>query len=132
MTTPQIQEIVEQQEILLSKRNRPSVKKYNGFVQRYDNPILTAAHIPVSWRFDLNMETNPYVMERFGFNAVFNAGAIKWNGKYLVIARVEGYDRKSFFAIAESPNGVDNFRFWDYPVQLPETDEKKPMCMICA
>lgn len=90
----------------------------NGIFERYEYPILTAAHTPLEWRYDLNPETNPYLMERFGINAVFNAGAIKLNGKYLIMARVEGYDRKSFFAIAESPNGVDNFRFWEYPIQL--------------
>jgi 4-O-beta-D-mannosyl-D-glucose phosphorylase len=83
----------------------------NGVYDRYINPVLTAAHAPVFWRYDLNPETNPYLMERFGINAVFNAGAIKWKGKYLLVARVEGVDRKSFFAIAESPNGIDNFLF---------------------
>ena len=95
----------------------------NGVYNRYINPILTAAHAPVSWRYDLNPETNPYLMERFGINAVFNAGAIKWQGKYLLMARVEGVDRKSFFAIAESPNGIDNFTFWEKPVAIPETDD---------
>lgn len=92
----------------------------NGVFERYKYPILTADHPPLEWRYDFNPETNPYLMERFGINAVFNAGAIKFNGKYLVMARVEGHDRKSFFAIAESPNGIDNFRFWEYPVQLPD------------
>jgi 4-O-beta-D-mannosyl-D-glucose phosphorylase len=95
----------------------------NGIFDRYQNPVLTAAHAPVFWRYDLNPQTNPYLMERFGINAAFNAGAIKWNGKYLVVARVEGLDRKSFFAVAESPNGIDNFKFWDYPINLPETGE---------
>jgi 4-O-beta-D-mannosyl-D-glucose phosphorylase len=95
----------------------------NGIFDRYQHPVLTAAHAPVFWRYDLNPQTNPYLMERFGINAAFNAGAIKWNGKYLLVARVEGWDRKSFFAVAESPNGIDNFTFWDYPVDLPETDE---------
>src|SRR6202012_6135631 len=95
----------------------------NGIFDRYQNPVLTAEHAPVFWRYDLNPLTNPYLMERFGINAAFNAGAVKWNGKYLLIARVEGWDRKSFFAVAESPNGIDNFTFWDYPVYLPETDE---------
>lgn len=107
---------------LLNKPNLPS-DSYNGYVQRYTNPILTAQHIPISWRFDLNPATNPNLLERIGYNAVFNAGAIKWNHKYLVVARVEGYDRKSFFAIAESPNGIDNFKFWEYPIQLPEINE---------
>src|ERR1700754_605096 len=95
----------------------------NGIFDRYQNAVLTAAHAPVFWRYDLNPETNPYLMERFGINAAFNAGAIKWQGKYLMMARVEGIDRKSFFAIAESPNGIDNFRFWDKPAVIPETDE---------
>ncbi|MHA4810415.1 glycoside hydrolase family 130 protein [Flavitalea flava] len=95
----------------------------NGVIDRYKNPILTAAHIPLFWRYDLNEKTNPFLMERFGINGVFNAGAIKWENKYLVMARVEGVDRKSFFAIAESPNGVDNFRFRDSPVHIPGTGE---------
>jgi 4-O-beta-D-mannosyl-D-glucose phosphorylase len=95
----------------------------NGIYDRYENPILTAAHAPLFWRYDLNPRSNPYLMERFGINAAFNSGAIKWEGKYLLVVRVEGVDRKSFFAVAESPNGIDNFRFWDYPIRLPETDE---------
>ena len=95
----------------------------NGIFDRYQYPVLTAAHAPVFWKYDISPQTNPYLMERFGINAAFNAGAIKWNGKYLLVARVEGWDRKSFFAVAESPNGIDNFVFWDYPVDLPETDE---------
>ena len=93
----------------------------NGIYQRYQNPVLTADHIPLNWRYDLNEKFNPHLIERIGINAVFNAGAIKFNGKYLLIARVEGNDRKSFFAIAESENGIDNFKFWEYPVVLPET-----------
>ena len=95
----------------------------NGIYDRFVNPVLTAAHTPVFWRYDLNPKTNPYLMERFGINAVFNAGAIKWQDKYLLMARVEGMDRKSFFAIAESPNGVDSFVFWEKPVYLPETED---------
>jgi 4-O-beta-D-mannosyl-D-glucose phosphorylase len=93
----------------------------NGIFERYQHPVLTAAHAPLFWRYDLNPQTNPHLMERFGINAVFNAGAIKWQGKYVVAARVEGMDRKSFFAIAESPNGIDQFQFWDYPITMPET-----------
>ncbi len=92
----------------------------NGLFTRYENPILTAAHTPVIWRYDLDEATNPYLMERIGMNATLNSGAMKWNGKYILVVRVEGADRKSFFAIAESPNGVDNFRFWDFPVTMPE------------
>lgn len=104
---------------LISRENE-KILPGNGVFERYKYPILTAEHSPLEWRYDFNPETNPYLMERFGINAVFNAGAIKFNGKYLVMARVEGHDRKSFFAIAESPNGIDNFRFWEYPVQLPD------------
>jgi 4-O-beta-D-mannosyl-D-glucose phosphorylase len=95
----------------------------NGVYQRYEHPVLTAAHTPLNWRYDLNEASNPWLMERIGINAVFNAGAIYFNNKYLLVARVEGADRKSFFAIAESKNGIDNFRFWDLPVVLPETEE---------
>lgn len=95
----------------------------NGVYDRYLYPILTAAHTPVNWRYDLDREKNPYLMERFGINAVLNAGAIKWEGKYIVMARVEAANRKSFFAIAESDNGVDGFTFRDYPVIIPETDD---------
>src|SRR5687767_6882212 len=99
-----------------------AMETFNGIYQRYRNAVLTHHHTPLFWRYDLNYDSNPYLMERFGINAVFNAGAIRWNGKYVVIARVEGLDRKSFFAVAESENGIDNFRFWDYPVVMPETD----------
>jgi 4-O-beta-D-mannosyl-D-glucose phosphorylase len=95
----------------------------NGIYDRYKHPVLTAQHTPLAWRYDLNPETNPFLMERFGINAVMNAGAIKWNDKYLVMPRVEGIDRKSFFAIAESANGIDDFSFWDYPVNIPETND---------
>jgi 4-O-beta-D-mannosyl-D-glucose phosphorylase len=108
-------------EALVSIENR-KVALGNGIYDRYENPILTAQHTPISWRYDLNPETNPYFMERFGINATFNAGAIKWNGKYILVVRVEGLDRKSFFAIAESPNGIDNFKFWEYPITMPETE----------
>jgi 4-O-beta-D-mannosyl-D-glucose phosphorylase len=119
-----LEELTQSYNQLIAAPNSPS-GQYNGLVQRFQNPILTASHVPLSWRYDLDPETNPFLMERFGINAVFNAGAIKWKGKYLLIARVEGYDRKSFFAIAESHNGIDQFTFWDYPVQLPEIDEKE-------
>jgi len=104
---------------------RPNKKQElgNGIFDRYEHPVLTSAHAPLFWRYDLNPQTNPYLMERFGINAAFNAGAIKWRNKYLLVARVEGLDRKSFFAVAESPNGIDNFTFWDYPIDMPETDE---------
>jgi len=95
----------------------------NGIYNRYKNPIVTRDHIPLHWRFDLNPDTNPFFMERIGFNATLNAGAIKLNGKYLLVVRVEGNDRKSIFAVAESPNGIDNFRFWDKPISMPQNDE---------
>jgi 4-O-beta-D-mannosyl-D-glucose phosphorylase len=106
---------------LLREANEPA-KESNGVYQRYKNPVLTAKHTPLFWRYDLDADSNPYLMERFGINAVLNAGAIKFNDKYIVVARVEGADRKSFFAIAESLNGIDNFRFWDYPLIMPETE----------
>jgi len=95
----------------------------NGVYTRYQHPVVTADHVPLDWRYDLNPATNPFMMERLGINATFNAGAILWQGKYLVVVRVEGNDRKSFFAIAESRNGVDNFRFWRKPVVLPQTED---------
>lgn len=100
---------------------RPNVAiEGNGIINRYENPILTAAHAPLIWRYDFNPETNPYFEERLGVNATLNSGAIKWGDKYVVVVRVEGDDRKSFFAVAESPNGIDNFRFWNYPITMPE------------
>lgn len=105
---------------LINMKNEKS-KFYNGMFDRYVNPVLTREHIPIFWRYDLNKETNPYFMERLGVNAVFNSGAIKLNGKYYLVARVEGYDRKSFFAVAESDSPVEGFKFWDYPVVLPDT-----------
>ena len=106
---------------LVSKKNNP-VSKTNGIFKRYKNPVLTAAHAPIHWRYDLNPKTNPFGMERIGINAAFNAGAIKLNDKFLLCARVEGNDRKSFFAIAESPNGIDNFKFWDKPCIIPQIE----------
>ncbi|HEX6430017.1 MAG TPA: glycosidase [Niastella sp.] len=106
----------------LINRTNQKVEEENGIYCRYKNPVLTACHTPLMWRYDLNAETNPYLMERFGINSVLNAGAIKLHGKYHLIARVEGADRKSFFAVAESDNGIDGFRFWDYPVLMPQTD----------
>jgi len=115
--------IKSEYEQLITKNNEIIEAGYNGIYHRHKNPILTAEHTPLTWKYDLNEATNPFLMERFGFNAAFNAGAIKLNGKYLVVARVEGNDRKSFFAVAESPNGIDNFTFWETPIVLPETDE---------
>ena len=95
----------------------------NGIFDRYEQPVLTAAHAPLFWRYDLDSASNPSLMERFGVNGVFNAGAVRLQGRYLLVARVEAADRKSFFAVAESSNGIDGFRFWDRPVTMPETDE---------
>jgi 4-O-beta-D-mannosyl-D-glucose phosphorylase len=114
--------LLKQQEKLLTRRNR-ALPGGNGIYERYEFPVLTAAHAPIYWRYDLDQKTNPLLMERIGVNAVFNAGAILHKSKFLVVARVEGVDRKSFFAVAESPNGTDNFRFWDYPILMPETSD---------
>ena len=108
------------QEALLARRNHKS-DWYNGIYDRWDYPVLTREHIPLEWRFDLDPASNPYFMERLGVNAVFNAGAIELDGKFYLVARVEGNDRKSFFAVAESDSPVDGFRFWDKPVELPDT-----------
>lgn len=108
-------------EAIITKPNVPV--EGNGIFERYENPILTGEHAPVGWRYDLDPERNPFLMERFGIHATFNSGAIKWNGKYVLVVRVEGADRKSFFAVAESPNGVDNFRFWPRPITMPEWGE---------
>jgi 4-O-beta-D-mannosyl-D-glucose phosphorylase len=104
---------------LIKRKNRKK-ESSNGIYERFEYPVLTAKHTPLFWRYDLNKGTNPYLMERFGINAVFNSTAIKWEKKYLLVARVEGVNRKSFFAVAESPNGVDNFKFWDHPITIPE------------
>jgi 4-O-beta-D-mannosyl-D-glucose phosphorylase len=107
----------------LVERKNKRVKDGNGVFDRWENPVLTAAHAPLFWRYDLDPRRNPFLQERLGVSCVFNVGAIEWNGKVCLMARVEGNDRKSFFAVAESDNGVDNFRFWDHPVVLPETGD---------
>lgn len=112
---------------LLAKYNeliaRPNKKSdfYNGIYDRYEYPVLTRDHIPLTWKYDLDPETNPYFMERLGVNAVMNSGAIELNGKFYLVVRIEGNDRKSFFGVAESDNGIDGFRFWDYPILLEDT-----------
>lgn len=116
-----VNQLFADHEALLSRKNEKA-DDGNGLFDRYVNPILTGAHTPVFWRYDLDESTNPFLMERIGMNAAFNSGAIKWEGKYVLAVRVEGVDRKSFFAIAESPNGLDNFRFRDYPLSIPETE----------
>ncbi|MBX9807088.1 MAG: glycosidase [Flavobacteriaceae bacterium] len=108
---------------LIERKNEPQSTMGNGIYYRYKNPVVTANHTPLEWRYDLNEATNPFLMERIGINATFNAGAMKWKGKYILVVRVEGVDRKSFFAIAESSNGVDNFQFWEKPCVIPQIDE---------
>lgn len=122
--TMRVEQLQEQYEQLVQRSNEPA-GNYNGIFSRYKHPVLTAAHIPFFWKYDLDPGTNPYLQERIGINAVFNAGAIRLNGKFYLVARVESNDRKSFFAVAESPNGIDNFRFWDYPVALPQVADKE-------
>lgn len=117
----QLKTIKSEYEALISRKNTPT-KVYNGIYTRYTNPVITEDHIPLTWKFDLNLERNPLLIQRIGVNATFNAGAIKHNNKYLLIVRIEGWDRKSFFAIAESDNGIDGFRFRETPIQLPETE----------
>ncbi len=119
--TNRLAALEKQQAELLAKPNLKS-KWNNGIVQRYENAVLTAQHVPIFWQYDLNPNTNPRLLQRFGVNAVLNAGAIKWKNKYVLVARVEAINRKSFFAVAESENGIDNFQFWDYPIDMPELD----------
>ena len=107
----------------LIKRTNRKIEPGNGIFNRFEYPVLTAEHAPLIWRYDMNPSTNPYLMERFGINAIFNSGAIKFNDRYVLVARVEANDRKSFFALAESTNGIDNFQFRDYPISLPENED---------
>ena len=109
-------------EELITRKNTVDTRWSNGLFDRYLNPVATAAHAPVFWRYDLDPRTNPYLLERIGVNAAFNSGAIALNGKFYLMLRVEGIDRKSFFAVAESNSPVEGFRFWDYPVVMPETE----------
>jgi 4-O-beta-D-mannosyl-D-glucose phosphorylase len=108
---------------LIQRKNEIDPDWSNGLLDRYRYPVLTAAHAPLFWRYDLNPQTNPWLIERQGVNGAYNPGAIEFNGKICLMARVEGADRKSFFAVAESDNGIDGFRFWDYPVTMPETED---------
>ncbi len=116
-----LNDLFESYEQLITRRNEKT-DDYNGIYDRYKYPILTAEHAPIFWRYDLDYETNPNLLQRFGINSTFNAGAILFNNRYLMVVRVEGWDRKSFFAVAESPNGIDQWRFWDYPITLPDID----------
>ena len=118
---PKYIELSKKYEELITRKNEVDETFYNGIYDRYKYPVLTRDHIPLTWKYDVNPETNPYFMERLGVNCVFNAGAIELNGKYYILARVEGNDRKSFFAVAESDSPVDGFRFTDYPILLDDT-----------
>lgn len=123
MKTKTFEELKASHEALLSRPNAEDPRWYNGIYARWTNPVVTAEHLPLEWRYDLNPATNPLGLERLGINAALNPGAIELDGKVLLVCRVEGYDRKSFFAVAESETGVDGFRFWDTPVVMPETDD---------
>ena len=120
MLHPQYYVELDKYNRLIERKNQKSTF-YNGVFDRYEYPVLTREHIPLTWKYDLDPETNPYFMERLGVNAVMNSGAIELNGKFYLVARIEGNDRKSFFGIAESDNGIDGFRFWDYPILLSDT-----------
>ncbi len=115
------QELQARYESLINTKNTVNRERYNGIYERWTNPVLTRDHIPPFWMYDPNPETNPFMMQRLGVNAVFNSGAILLDGKFTLVARVEGSDRKSFFAVAQSDSGVDGFRFWDEPALLPDT-----------
>ena len=115
----QLEQLQLQHERLIKRPNRPQ-KNGHGIFDRHEFPVLTAEHAPLFWRYDLNPAANPHLMTRLGINCVFNVGAMEWNGNIILMARVEGWDRKSFFAVAESKTGVDGFRFWDYPVRMPD------------
>ncbi|WP_019601013.1 glycosidase [Teredinibacter turnerae] len=117
-----LEALAAQHEELVNRRNQPLATN-NGIFQRWQFPVVTAAHTPLFWRYDFNELSNPMLLERQGINAAFNPGAMMFNDKHILVVRVEGNDRKSFFAIAESSSGVDNFRFWDYPIEMPETDD---------
>ena len=120
MLHPQYYVELDKYNRLIERKNQKSTF-YNGVFDRYEYPVLTREHIPLTWKYDLDPETNPYFMERLGVNAVMNSGAIELNGKFYLVARIEGNDRKSFFGVAESDNGIDGFRFWDYPILLSDT-----------
>ena len=112
--------LLQNQEALIRRPNRILEKYENGIYDRYEYPVLTDAHVPLNWKYDFTFERNPHLMQRLGINVVLNSGAIEFNGKVVLMPRIEGWDRKSFFGIAESENGIDNFRFWNYPVQIPD------------
>ncbi len=120
----QLKQLQRQQEQLIKRRNRTQ-KNGNGIFDRYEFPVLTAEHTPLFWRYDFDPATNPHLMTRLGINCVFNVGAMEWNGNIVLMTRTEGWDRKSFFAVAESKTGVDGFRFWDYPVRMPDYEPQE-------
>ena len=115
-------ELEQEYQTLIEKPNSPKNEVSNGIFTRYSNPVVTAKHIPLDWRYDFNEKENPLLLERIGYNAAFNAGAIQFNDKYILCVRVEGNDRKSFFAIAESENGIDRFKFWEKPCVIPQIE----------
>ncbi len=119
-----VKEQTQKYEELISRKNEKT-DFYNGIYDKYKYPVLTAAHAPLIWKYDFDYSSNPNFMERLGINAVLNSGAIELDGKFYLVARVEGNDRKSFFAVAQSDNGIDNFRFWDFPVELPDTNPEE-------
>jgi 4-O-beta-D-mannosyl-D-glucose phosphorylase len=114
-----LKQLQQQHRKLLRQPNRKQ-KLGNGIFDRYERPVLTAEHAPLSWRYDFDPKSNPFLMTRLGINSVFNVGAMEWGGSIVLMVRVEGWDRKSFFAVAESKSGVDRFEFWDYPVRMPD------------
>ena len=117
-----VQALRQRHEALLQRKNQV-VEGGNGIYEKYVYPILTAEHTPLEWKYDFNEKDNPFLMQRIMMNAVLNAGAIKLDGRYLLVCRVEGADRKSFFAVAESPNGIDQWRFWEEPITMPDTED---------
>ena len=119
-----LKQLQQQHQKLLKRPNRKQ-KQGNGIFDRYEFPVLTAEHTPLFWRYDFNYADNPHLMTRLGINCVFNVGAMEWNGNIVLMTRTEGWDRKSFFAVAESKNGVDGFRYWDYPVQMPDYEPQE-------
>ncbi|MFO1514358.1 MAG: glycosidase, partial [Verrucomicrobiota bacterium] len=120
----QLKVLQQQHRKLISRKNRVQ-SNGNGIFDRHQFPVLTAEHAPLFWRYDFDHATNPHLLTRLGINATFNVGAMEWGQGIVLMARVEGWDRKSFFAVAESKNGVDGFEFWDYPVRMPELEDKE-------
>ncbi len=120
----QLKKLIKEHKDYINLSNSP-LPDYNGLYTRYKNPVLTGDHAPILWRFDLDPASNPLLLQRIGVNSAFNCGAIEMDGKILLVARIEGYDRKSFFAVAESDNGIEKFKFWDYPVKMPPADDQE-------